>query len=216
MELRIKGFLRSAAAGLTSISVVSRYAIFGIVGVALVVLAFGFIRQAQSDPFVITQVDDSVETDSTVGSDIAVAGEVSEEKKIAVHVGGCVAAPGVVEVRQGARVIDCVEEAGGFLLDANRDGVNLAAFVQDGQRIVIPAVGEAIPSSVIPPSSGQVNINTAGVEELCTLDGIGEVLAKRIIAYRDKIGGFTSLGQLTGVSGIGAKRLEAIKDDICL
>ena len=61
-----------------------------------------------------------------------------------------------------------------------------------------------------------VSINTATLEELQSLDGIGEVLAKRVLAYRTRIGGFTSLTQLMEVSGIGSRKYEAIKDDISL
>ncbi len=229
MELRIKGFLRRLWTYALELQPVTRVALSGIAVLALVALALIFGRNVASSEFVITE-----------GSAVAIAqepeliaternaGEEAEEVAgvVVVHIGGAVANPGVYELPQGARLSDAVFEAGGLLPEANQDGVNLAQLAADGTHVVIPVIGEVtsqddslLAVSAIASSNDNsqlISINTADVAELTKLDGIGEVLAKRIVDYREKIGGFTSLKQLQSVSGIGSKRFGAIKDDICL
>ncbi len=134
---------------------------------------------------------------------------------------GCVANPGVYDVEEGSRVGDAVEQAGGFADDANSEVVNLARVVNDGEQIVIPsaedesAQGEG--AGFTGSSSGQiarVNINTADIATLMTLDGVGEATAKKIVAEREGNGPFATVDDLTRVPGIGEKKLEALRDRV--
>ena len=137
---------------------------------------------------------------------------------LVVHVAGAVSTPGVVELAAGARVIDAVEAAGGALEDADLDRLNLAAKVADGQRILVPRVGEpgapdVTSSDGVPGGSdgtsapdGLVNLNTASSTDLEALPGIGPVLAAAILAERERRGGFRSVQELRDVHGIGEKR----------
>ena len=215
MLMKLKGLLRRMLAGVTSLSRTSVAALVGIVALAAVVAVIVLLSAGMSSSFTVKSAS-AQEPESVV---IVPADEEAdvEPALVMVHVGGCVVRPGVYELPEGSRLLAFVDAAGGMTEDANADGVNLARIVRDGEHIVIPARGETgdyQSIGVFEPT--MVSINAADAEELCTLDGIGAVLAKRIIAYRERIGGFTSLAQLMDVSGIGQKRYEAIKDAICL
>jgi competence protein ComEA len=135
-----------------------------------------------------------------------------------VHVAGAVRRPGLVRVPAGARVAEAVLRAGGPGRKADLTGVNLAAQVEDGQQVVVPATGAlagAAPgetgatagSAAVKPSLG-----SATLEQLDEIDGIGPTLAERIVEYRTENGGFSSLDELQDVDGIGEKRLETLRE----
>ncbi|MDN5332580.1 MAG: competence protein ComEA [Tepidanaerobacteraceae bacterium] len=137
--------------------------------------------------------------------------------KIVVHVAGAVKNPGVYELDEGSRAIDAIKAAGGYLPEADTVSINLAKKLQDEQMLYIPRVGESpaagdAGSGGILPSDGKININSAGLEELDRLPGIGPALAQRIIDYRNQHGPFKSVEELKNVSGIGEKRFEEIKN----
>lgn len=139
-----------------------------------------------------------------------------EPQQLTVHVAGAVNYPGVVRLQEGERVIDAIEEAGGPLPEADLDGLNLAQPIQDGQRIIVPRQGEAPAESKGGGDTRgpKVNINLAGQRELEELPGIGPTLAQRIIAYREKKGGFKNIEELKQVGGIGEKKFEELRDYI--
>jgi competence protein ComEA len=135
---------------------------------------------------------------------------------LTVHITGAVVNPGVYSLPRGSRVQDALTAAGGFSTQASPDAVNLAAFLQDGQQIHVPAVGEQVPvylpgaptgSSVAP-----VDINTADEAELQTLPGIGPTRAQAILAYRQEHGPFLSIADIRNVPGIGETTYQQIKD----
>lgn len=149
-----------------------------------------------------------------------------------VSVVGLVNKPGLVTLQPGARIADAVQAAGGTLDGADLVGLNMAQRVADGQQIVVglaPPNGEpaALGSGVTPstrgpatatssapgsgPASGPIDLNTATVEQLDALPGIGPVMAAAIVAWRDANGKFTSVDQLSDVDGIGPARLEKLR-----
>lgn len=139
-------------------------------------------------------------------------------EEIVVHISGQVHNPGIVKLEPGARVIDAVNAAGGLKKDADLDKINLARKLQDEEKIYIPKIGEDISESISyfqNPAGGsnKININTCTKEELMSLPGIGDVLADRIIQYREKTP-FKKIEDLMNVSGIGEKKFESIKDMI--
>ncbi|GAA5198232.1 hypothetical protein GCM10025773_10720 [Microbacterium jejuense] len=131
-----------------------------------------------------------------------------------VHVSGAVRAPGLYVLQAGSRVVDAIAAAGGFSDDADRDAVNLARTVADGEQLPVPRAGEAPPGPAGAPASAdaRVDLNTADASQLEELPRIGPALAERIIAWRDDNGRFTSVDDLLAVPGIGDKMLESLRD----
>ncbi len=154
------------------------------------------------------------------------------KEPIAVHVIGAVPRPGLYEFAEGARVQDAIDAAGGLLTSANVDSINLAAFLEDGQQLTIPyKSGQEPPPPEVGGNGGLdlpgateepvasvgnenelININTASLEELDSLPGIGPSLAQRIVDYRDQNGPFATIEDILNVSGIGPSTFDQIKD----
>ena len=128
-----------------------------------------------------------------------------------VHVAGAVRRPGLYRLAQGARVAAAVRRAGGPSPGADLNLINLAARLQDGQQVVVPAAAGTGGQAPGAGADAPVSLGSATVEQLDELDGIGPTLAERIVEHRQAKGGFGSLDQLAEVEGIGEKRLEALK-----
>jgi competence protein ComEA len=122
---------------------------------------------------------------------------------IVVDVTGAVPHPGLKVLQEGDRVSHAISAAGGLAADADRDALNLAAPLRDGDRVHVYRLGE-VPQ--------KVNLNTAEGWLLESLPGIGDVLAQRIIDYRDQNGGFHDVDDLKNVEGISASTLEGFRD----
>jgi competence protein ComEA len=131
-----------------------------------------------------------------------------------IHVAGHVVRPGLIELPRGAVAADALAKAGGPAADADLDAFNLAAGLNDGQRLHIPGIGETPPAVSL--LSGEehelLDINSATAADLEQLPGIGPSLAKEIEAYRQAHGPFTRLDDLLNVSGIGPAKLSQISD----
>jgi competence protein ComEA len=147
-----------------------------------------------------------------------------------VHVVGAVRRPGVYRVRVGLRVQDAIRRAGGARSGADLQAINLAGKLTDAQQVVVPqraaATPGGAPSGAVAAASGPagvggggaavaggppINLNSATAEQLDTLDGVGPATAQKILEYRAQHGGFRSVDDLAQVSGIGPKRLEALR-----
>ena len=157
---------------------------------------------------------------------------VKEETKVMVDIKGEVNKPGCYEVDENLRVQDIIELAGGLKEGASTDDINLSSKIFDEMVIVINKKEEVVDKvetspkvsinntnqnvSVNKVTPGKVSINTAGVEELSTLNGIKEARAKKIIEYRETNGPFKALEDIKNVSGIGESIFAKIKDSITL
>ena len=146
-------------------------------------------------------------------------------ESITVHVAGAVARPGVVQLPAGSRLHEAITAAGGATDSAEPDRLNLAAVLEDGEKVLVPIRGEpdqadATGGSPAPGSTtggtsrggggGKINLNTASLEELGTLPRVGPVLAQRIVEWRQQHGRFKTVQELDAVDGIGPKLLEAL------
>ena len=144
----------------------------------------------------------------------------TQEAVIFVDIKGAVKNPGVYQMKSGDRVKDALEAAGGLTGEADSQKVNLAQRVEDQMVIVVPKVGEEateMPAGLTGKEAskeGKVNINTATVEELKTLKGVGEKKAEAIIEYRKKNGSFKTKEDLMKVRGIGKKLFESFQERI--
>jgi competence protein ComEA len=176
-------------------------------------------------------------TGATRAASATPAGAAAGGPEVLVHVAGAVRRPGVYRMPAGARVQDAVTSAGGARTTADVHRLNLAAKVADGQQIVIPRRGQRTSSGQAPASpparapstvgaadpsttpgdgvaggSGErIDLNSATVAQLETLDGVGPAIAQKIVDWREANGGFRSVDDLAQVAGIGPKKLEAMR-----
>jgi competence protein ComEA len=144
-----------------------------------------------------------------------------------IHVAGAVRDPGVYRLRSGSRVDDAVQRAGGATRRADLGGLNLAAELEDGRQVLVPerargggAAGATAPgggATAPEPAPGQpLNLNTATLEQLDTLSGIGPLTAQKILDFREERGGFGSIEELGEIPGIGDKRLATLREEVTL
>src|SRR5580765_5099076 len=134
---------------------------------------------------------------------------------VVVDVVGAVRRQGLYRLPQGSRIADAVARAGGATDKADLTLVNLAAPVADGTQIVVPArvsaLGAASGSSPAAPA-GPVHLNTATLQDLDALPGVGPVTAQKILDYRQQHGAFANVDELDAIPGIGPKRLDQLRD----
>jgi competence protein ComEA len=146
-----------------------------------------------------------------------------DNSSIYVYVCGAVASPGVYELDKGSRLYEAVDMAGGMNDDADKTYLNMARELIDGEQVVVYTESEVESlkeqavvehMAALEEKSGLVNINTAGVDELVTLSGIGQSRAMAIIDYRERNGAFSSIDDIKNVDGIKDGLFSKIKDKI--
>ena len=206
----------------------NRHLIFGAIVVATLGAAgiFYLWRPADSGPVEILTVEPTASPVPTLPAPIA----TPTPGVVRVYVSGAVTTSDVYFLPKGSIIKDAIIAAGGFTADADRERINQALELQDQQQIHVPRQGEQNPPPVVqggssgdngptadsaaPPGApgGPVNLNTATVEQLDGLPGIGPALAQRIVDYRQKVGGFKHIEEITEVSGIGEAIFAKIKD----
>jgi competence protein ComEA len=137
-------------------------------------------------------------------------------KLLVIDVAGYVRRPGLYKMPADSRVDDAIRAAGGATRKAQLDAVNLAAPIADGQQIVVPGSGAGGVAAASSPAgsspSAPLSLNSATLEQLETLPGVGPVTAQKILDFRQKHGAFSSLDELDAIPGIGSARIEQLRD----
>ena len=192
-----------------------------------------FIYKKADKKEIINMDDEILVMANSTSSDNAKKERDDMEDIIVVHVSGAIKSPGVVKLKQGARIEDAIEKAGGLKDNADISNVNLAYVLEDGVKIIIPEKGDDGQTVDIVSSSvgdeiilnfnsneeekkTKVNINKASQSDLESLSGVGPSLASKIIDYRNNNGKFSNIEDIKNVSGIGDNKFDAIKDYICI
>lgn len=216
----------------------------GVVGVVVAGLAGWWLLRPAAVP-VEVQLPVVTVTESVVSpaTDVPSASGTTVPGRLRVHVAGAVRRPGVYTLDAGARVVDAVRAAGGATDSADLERINLAQTVLDTEQVMVPRKVSSRPrvtvaprhvprppgTTTLPPSTSTegevvaptqvgstVNLNTAGVDQLDTLPGIGPATAKAIVAHRTRKGPFSRVEDLLAIDGIGPKKLDAIRDLVSL
>ena len=226
----------------TRSQLVAAYVIVGIafLGMVGLVARSGVFAPTGSGIKFIEPGGDAPKPDLSAGSTEEIPAAAAE---ICVHVAGKVNKPGLYKLKPGGRVLDAIEAAGGATANADLETINLAEELADGQQVYIapkgqitppkrsvirggsqskrlpdagPDKGSSSPRKLTKPGEGTVNINTAGLEELQRLPGIGPAMAQRIIDYRTEHGRFKAAEELVEVRGIGPKTLAKMRPFVTL
>ncbi|EHR34700.1 helix-hairpin-helix domain-containing protein [Helcococcus kunzii] len=187
----------------------------------------------KNEQFLITEsTDENITKSSEINTQNENSNEsskIKEEKEIVVHITGCVINQGVYTLNANSRVNDLVKLAGGLCKDADLERINLSSKLTDEMKIHIYKIGENDKSDILDkqavepkdqqsesnPKTKKININTATIDELTTLTGIGKAKATEIIEYR-KNTKFSKIEDLMNISGIGNKTFEKIKEMITI
>jgi len=200
---------------------------------AIVVLGvvYAFVLRNTNDPIVIASQQDNNDVITTDNSNYVLEQycpqpqEEVRQNLIMIHISGHVANPNVYEFYEGARVIDAVNAAGGLTEYADEDSINLSDFLYDTMRIIIFGISDNAPHAtsgsgapnvgIASTATGSlININTASIEQLITLNNIGESRARNIIAHREERGGFRNIEELMNVTGIGESIFNGLRDSV--
>ena len=190
------------------------------VAAGLILALFAAWYLSRSRPTAVAAAEPAIATIAAAGqSPPSGRGGSSAGTPVVVDVSGAVKRPGVYRLTTEDRVEDALERAGGATRRADLGALNRAAKLEDGRQILVPTRGKSAPTTsagaaapVAP--SGPVNLNSATLEQLETLDGVGPATAQKIVEYREQHGGFKSVDELDQVSGIGEKRLAALRDHV--
>lgn len=202
------------------------------VGAIIIAITVGiYFYRTTKDNSEIEITEDNLTTNTAVENSNET---VEENNKIVVHITGEVNYPGVVVLKEGARVVDAIEAGGEETDEADLSSLNLAYMLSDGEKIYVPnkeetsqesqgreyitsAKDNSEQSENGAKSTGtnfKININTAKQEELTQITGIGESTAKKIIEYRTQNGKFKSIEDIKNIPGIGDSKFNAMKEEI--
>lgn len=198
-----------------------------IISVIAMAIAFGIIIYIYTkDNSQNIELENDILVENT--SDVQNNNNSNEENIVVVHITGSVKKPGIVRLKEGSRIEDAIESAGGITENADISKVNLAYVLDDGIKIRIPSITDEEIEDVMTDGSGEniivendtssvtqnqkININKATETELQSLPGIGASLASRIVEYRNQNGKFASIEDIKNVNGIGENKYSNIKE----
>lgn len=183
--------------------------------------------ESKEDIYVLTEKE-KISDESMEEQEVKKDENNIHNKEITVYVSGAVNKPGIVTLNEGDRLATAVEKVGGTTKKADLNGINMAIKLKDEMHYIIPRIGEVVKDSASEVVSdgnfnqsessktSQININTATIEELDKLPGVGEATANKIVNHRSESGEFKSIEEIKNVNGIGDKKFEEMKNLICV
>lgn len=200
----------------------SQLVVYGAVAVVLLLVGARWIRsgEASGTPAGDVSYGDGGSAASASGTAGGLSVDTQGGTDVVVDVAGAVADPGVYRLPAGSRVNDAVQRAGGATARAAVESINLAARLTDGQQVVVPekaggSAATAAPSSAATgEQAGPINLGSATVEQLDTIEGIGPVTAQKILEFRDQHGGISSIDQLDQIDGIGPATMQTLRSSL--
>jgi competence protein ComEA len=186
---------------LTALTISQRVVVASLVIAVLYLLGTSFSSESQANKLDLSYVGEATSQSNLISGEIF------------VHVAGEVKKPGLYALSVGSRVEDAIELAGGMTKSAFEQSVNLARMVSDGEQIVVLDKSRVSTGAA---NAEFISLNSATMEQLESLPGVGPAMAARIIEYRESIGSFSDLTQLKEVSGIGDKLYAKISQALTL
>jgi competence protein ComEA len=183
---------------------VKQYRVYIVIAFITILIVIGLLKEPQQHQSILPVADYQEEP-------------VEEVIYIYVDLKGAVEYPGVYKVERSSRLFQVVNLAGGLLENADSNAINLSVILGDQDVIYIPTIGEEYPSIIDQEEhniGGVININTATIEQLQELPGIGPSTAQNIIDYRNENGSFETIEDIMKVSGIGESTFENIQESI--
>lgn len=220
-----------------------KLALVVIIGLILIAVSIKLARNSASPVYggvTLNEASPSGDGVNVTTSDSDSASSNPNAGKVVFQICGCVNSPNVYSLPRGSRIVDAVKVAGGPKPGADLQSMNLAAKIEDGSRIVVPSVqSNSAGASIVQPTAltsgsqpvkssssssaklhtpgeGVVHINSADINELQRLPGVGPSTAQTILDYRARVGKFVRPEQLDDVKGIGPKKLEKMRPFVAL
>lgn len=208
--------------------------VYAIIVLVVIVGGFWLKKENQNNSEVenMQMMQSSSMSSSSSTSNVSNTVQISNSKTITCDISGAIKHQGVYTLKNGARLQELIEAAGGITSRAQVKVINRAVLLKDQDKIYIPYKGEKVESAVTTPNTNsgnndsanssnqaggdKVNLNTANITELQKLTGIGEKKAEQIIAYREQNGSFQKIEDLMQVSGIGEKTFASLKDQLAI
>lgn len=209
-----------------------------VIGIIVLILSGGYFIQKNNQPAVNntqvlsennkTQSTEFSKSENKTTQSTSNLNSSSKQNTVTVDIAGAVRHSGVYTLKNGARLNDLLRICGGLTDKAETRAINRAALLKDQDQIYVPHIGEKVENlpgngasnsnnvASDTSSSEQVHLNSATVQDLQKLNGVGQKKAEQIIAYRDQNGGFKQIEDLTKVTGIGEKTFEKLKDQLAL
>lgn len=143
--------------------------------------------------------------------------DATKEEKIKIHILGEVNYNGILELIVGSRISDAIEKAGGLTTLADVSKINLAYILEDGEKLYIPSINDEEDVEYLlseKSGSSKININTAKLEELQNIPGVGPSIAQAIIDYREENGKFMNIEDIKSVTGVGESKYKKMEEYI--
>lgn len=190
------------------------YVLIIILGI-IVIIIFFFIKPKEDYEYIDTNkvISDS-ELSETLEDNIT---DAIKEEKIKIHILGEVNYNGILELTMGSRISDAIEKAGGLKASADVSKINLAYILEDGEKLYIPSINDKEDVEYLlseKSGSNKININTAKLEELQNIPGVGPSIAQAIIDYREENGKFMNIEDIKSVSGVGESKYKKMEEYI--